>query len=113
MERIAAILTVLGRHLPNNPASEYLAEQEWKALYCFIHRNSVLPERPPPSERRYAGLHSWVGFLVERGMVIRGQSPFGAASNVSKTSPKPISPLILLLVGNVEGLTPLSAAPPE
>ena len=67
MERIAAILTVLGRHLPNNPASEYLAEHEWKALYCFIHRTSVLPERPPTIGKTVRWIAQLGGFLGRKG----------------------------------------------
>lgn len=60
-------LTALGRHLPNNPASGYFAEHEWKALYCFIHRTNVIPERPPGIGEAVRWIAQLGGFLGRKG----------------------------------------------
>ncbi|MFC1617527.1 IS4 family transposase [Candidatus Margulisiibacteriota bacterium] len=40
-------LTLIGRDTPDLPASTLFDKEEWQALYAYIHRTSVLPEKEP------------------------------------------------------------------
>ncbi len=40
-------MTMLGRELPNAPASVFFKEEEWKALYCYVHKTPIAPKEPP------------------------------------------------------------------
>ena len=40
-------LTMVGRETPDLPCDVVFEEYEWKALYCFVHRTTQPPERPP------------------------------------------------------------------
>ena len=40
-------MTMLGRELPDAPASVFFKEEEWKALYCYVHKTPIAPEEPP------------------------------------------------------------------
>jgi hypothetical protein len=54
-----AVLTQVGRHHPDLPASDYFAESEWKALHSYIHRQDAVPAQAPA-----LGLFSqWIGRL--------------------------------------------------
>lgn len=40
-------LLMLGRDIPDLPCEVILEEHEWKSLYCFYHKTSKLPDKPP------------------------------------------------------------------
>ena len=60
-------LTVLSRHVPNAPASNYFADHEWKALYCFIHKTNVLPAQAPTLHQTVRWVAQLGGFLGRKG----------------------------------------------
>ena len=39
-------MTMLGRELPDASASVFFKEEEWKALYCYVHKTPIAPEEP-------------------------------------------------------------------
>jgi hypothetical protein len=40
-------LTMVGRETPSMPCTAVLEQDEWQALYCFIHQVSTPPATPP------------------------------------------------------------------
>jgi hypothetical protein len=40
-------LTMLGRETPDLPCTVFFKDIEWKALYCYVRKNPVPPEKPP------------------------------------------------------------------
>lgn len=40
-------MTMLGREIPDSPASVFFKEEEWKALYCYVHKTPIAPDKPP------------------------------------------------------------------
>ena len=36
-----------GRETPDLPATVFFDEEEWQALYAFVHRTPIIPETPP------------------------------------------------------------------
>jgi len=41
------LLTMLGRQTPDLPCDVVFEEYEWKALYCYVHKTTEPPEKPP------------------------------------------------------------------
>ena len=39
-------MTMLGRELPDAPASVFFKEEEWKALYCYVHKTPIASKEP-------------------------------------------------------------------
>ena len=39
-------MTMLGREVPDSPASVFFKEEEWKALYCYVHKTPIAPDEP-------------------------------------------------------------------
>ncbi|MDB5038858.1 MAG: transposase Tn5, partial [Bacteriovoracaceae bacterium] len=60
-------LTHLHRHHPETPASEILAEPEWKSLYCRIHKTTTLPDTIPTAYQVTRWIAQLGGFLARRG----------------------------------------------
>lgn len=56
-------LTKLGRENSSNSAAEILAEHEWKALYCFVHKTTQLPDQPPSLQEAIGMIARLGGFL--------------------------------------------------
>lgn len=54
-----AVLTQVARQHPEAPASDYFAEEEWKALRSYIHRQAALPASAPS----LGEFIQWVGRL--------------------------------------------------
>ena len=53
-------LTYEARHNPERPADEVFQSYEWKALYCTIHKTTVLPSTPPT-------LHTCIRWIAQLG----------------------------------------------
>jgi len=53
------VLTMVGRQNPNVAATDIFAESEWKALYCYIHRQRQAPAQVP----RLGEMMQWIGQL--------------------------------------------------
>lgn len=56
-------LTKLGRQVPDLPCSVVFQEYEWKALYCFVHHTTELPEKEPTLQETIHMVASLGGFL--------------------------------------------------
>lgn len=55
--------TYLGRVEANLPCTAVLAEQEWKALYSFIHKTAIIPNETPSLAQTTAWVAQLGGFL--------------------------------------------------
>jgi hypothetical protein len=60
-------LTAMGREVPNLPCDVVFEDYEWKALYCFVHRTTQLPERPPTLSEAIRLVARVGGFLARKG----------------------------------------------
>ena len=60
-------LTALGREVPNLPCDVVFEDYEWKALYCFVHRTTHPPERPPTLNEAIKLVARVGGFLARKG----------------------------------------------
>lgn len=60
-------LTHLHRHHPETPASDILAEPEWKGLYCRIHKTKIPPQQIPTAYQVTRWIAQLGGFLARRG----------------------------------------------
>ncbi len=60
-------LTTLSRYTPNAPSSGFLAEHEWKALYCYIHRTNQPPAKAPDLRQAVRWIAQLGGFLGRKG----------------------------------------------
>jgi len=56
-------LTYLGRATPDVPCTVALADYEWQALYCFIHKTPVVPNEPPSLQTATRWIAQLGGFL--------------------------------------------------
>ena len=56
-------LTMLGRQLPDMPATAILEAHEWQALYCFIHKTDTPPSQPPTLKEATHWIGQLGGFL--------------------------------------------------
>ena len=56
-------LTMIGRQMPDLPASILFEEYEWKALYSFIHQTPDVPEQVPLLEEMIRQISKLGGFL--------------------------------------------------
>jgi hypothetical protein len=52
-------LTWIGRTCPDLPCTIYFADNQWKALYCFLNKTTV-PPKEEPAIREVIG---WIGKL--------------------------------------------------
>jgi hypothetical protein len=59
--------TYLSRVDGHLPCATVLADWEWKALYCFIHKTAVTPAEPPTLEQATRWLAKLGGFLGRTG----------------------------------------------
>jgi len=57
------LLLQLGRQLPDLPASAVFSTEEWQALYCFIHKTSLLPAQEPTLQEAMRMVGKLGGFL--------------------------------------------------
>jgi hypothetical protein len=53
--------------LRQGPISEWLAEHEWKALWCFFHKRTDAPASPPSTHQAVRWIAQLGGFLARRG----------------------------------------------
>jgi len=60
-------LTKLGRETPSGSVATILAEHEWKALYCFVHKTTQLPDQPPSPQEAMRMIGRLGGFLGRKG----------------------------------------------
>jgi hypothetical protein len=57
-------LTHISRHDPDAPCTTILADHEWKALYCAIHRTNQLPVQFPSVRQAVRWIAQLGGFLA-------------------------------------------------
>jgi hypothetical protein len=60
-------LTSLAREVPDVPCSVFFEEAEWKALYIFKRKSTVLPAKPPSLREAVRMTASLGGFLGRKG----------------------------------------------
>jgi hypothetical protein len=61
-------LTMLGRDTPDLPCTVFFEDQEWKALYAFVHRSpTAVPAHPPTLREVLRTVASLGGFLGRKG----------------------------------------------
>ena len=56
-------LTYLSRLDPELPCTVALEDHEWQALYCFIHKTPLAPDRPPTIQQALRWIAQLGGFL--------------------------------------------------
>ena len=56
-------MTYLARVCPDLPCTKMFLEDEWKALYCYAHKNSQIPKTPPTINNAVRMLAKIGGFL--------------------------------------------------
>jgi hypothetical protein len=56
-------LTMLGRKVPDAPCTVFFEEAQWKALYIFIHKDYILPDKEPTLRQAIHMVASLGGFL--------------------------------------------------
>lgn len=56
-------LTYQARHAPTLPCTVALQPHEWQALYCYIHKTSLLPDGPPSLQQATRWIAQLGGFL--------------------------------------------------
>ena len=56
-------LTYVGRGRPDLPCTVAFEEDEWQALYCYIHKTALLPPDPPTLQQAILWLARLGGFL--------------------------------------------------
>ena len=44
-------LAMLGRQTPDLPCTVFFADEEWKALWCYVYKTPVPPPEPPTLDR--------------------------------------------------------------
>ena len=59
-------LTAMGREVPNLPCDVVFEDYEWKALYCFVHRTTQAPQRPPTLNEAIRLVARVGGFLARK-----------------------------------------------
>jgi hypothetical protein len=57
----------VARQTPNAPCTQVLTDDEWKALYCRIHRSSELPQKQPTIHEAIRWIARLGGFLGRKG----------------------------------------------
>lgn len=60
-------MTYLNRERPDSKCESILAEYEWKALYCKIHKTSTPPEVVPTTRQAVRWIAQLGGFLARAG----------------------------------------------
>ena len=61
------LLTKLGRKVPQLPCSVVFEEYEWKALYCYLHKTTELPDKEPTLQEAIRMMAKLGGFLGRKG----------------------------------------------
>lgn len=59
-------LTMLGRETPNVPCDVVFEDYEWKALYCYVHKTTEPPKKPPPLKEAVVLVARIGGFLARK-----------------------------------------------
>lgn len=77
LERYVTVCSIVGWHLywlthinrvaPESPCDTLLAEHEWKALYCRVHKTSKPPKDPPSTRDAVRWIAGLGGFLGRKG----------------------------------------------
>jgi hypothetical protein len=65
--RVLALSKVGRQEGEQRPISQWLAEHEWKALWCRIHRRTDAPSTPPPTQEAVRWIARLGGFLGRKG----------------------------------------------
>ena len=60
-------LTKLGRETPDVPCTVFFEEAEWKALYSYVNKNPIPPEKPPTLRETIHMAAGLGGFLGRKG----------------------------------------------
>ncbi len=60
-------LTYLGRGRPDLPCTVAFEDDEWQALYAFIHKTALLPQTPPTLQQATLWVAQLGGFLGRKG----------------------------------------------
>ena len=59
-------LTHINRHQPDAPCTVVLADHEWKALYVFHHKSTLIPDQPPSVSQVLLWIARLGGFLARK-----------------------------------------------
>ncbi len=59
-------LTYEARHIPDSSCDKVLETYEWQALYCYSHKISVPPEKPPSLHEAVVMIAKLGGFLARK-----------------------------------------------
>jgi hypothetical protein len=60
-------LAMLGREIPETPCTVFFKEIEWKALFCYVNKTPIPPEKPPSIGKAVFMLGSIGGHLGRKG----------------------------------------------
>jgi hypothetical protein len=60
-------LTMLGREKPDLPCTHFFEEVEWKALWCYYHRDPEAPDQPPTMREAVRMVGQIGGHLGRKG----------------------------------------------
>ena len=60
-------LCIVARELPDDPISQWLPEQQWQALYCYINQRTHPPKTPPSTRQAVRWIAQLGGFLARKG----------------------------------------------
>lgn len=72
------VLTQVGRHYPELPATDYFTPSEWQVLYSYIHPQQRLPTRAPSLGQ----MTEWIGRLG--GFVKNRANPYPGAITLGR-----------------------------
>ncbi len=59
-------LTYEARHAPDSSCDKVLEAYQWQALYCYSHKISVPPEKPPSLHEAVVMIAKLGGFLARK-----------------------------------------------
>ena len=65
-------LTMYNRHAPDAECTAVLTEDEWKALYCIIHKTTILPNELPTVSQVTVWIAKLGGFLARKADGVPG-----------------------------------------
>ena len=65
-------LTMYNRHAPDAECTAVLTEDEWKALYCIIHKTTNLPNELPTVAQVTVWIAKLGGFLARKADGVPG-----------------------------------------
>jgi len=65
-------LKMLAREKPDLPCTVFFEDTEWKSLYCWVNKTTVVPNQPPTIRQAVFMLASKGGFLGRKGDAFPG-----------------------------------------